>query len=139
MAPQAEQRAKVRLWTAGGIGEEHQAMMLGICRNTLRKRFPKELAEGASIELARNLERLSKAADDGNVTAMKHLDAKFAAVSAQASWKEDAPSKPAGKPAKVGRKEAAIAAAEEAMTGSDGWGSDLMPDSVVRFPGARKA
>lgn len=140
------QRDKVRLWAAGGIAEEQIAYLLRISRNTLRKRYPRELEQGNAIERARNLERLQEAADKGNVSAIKHLDMKLQAAAAQRAWTADEPdatrSAPAGKAAakvKQSKKEAVVAAAEQALEPTGDWGNDLMPEGVVQFPvGARK-
>jgi len=134
IVPLKDQRAKVQLWTAGGISEEHQAQMLGISRNTLRKTFASELANGAALEQATNLERLRDAADKGNVSAMKHLDVKFAATAAAADWNGDR--QPNGdepmprKDNRVSKKELGLAAAEAAMTESGDWGADLVPEGI---------
>lgn len=136
-----EQRDKVRLWAAGGIAEEQIAYLLKISRNTLRKRYPRELDQGNAIERARNLERLQAAADKGNVAAIKHLDAKLQAAAAQRAWTADEPdatqAAPAAQPGGKGKhskKEAVVAAAEQALQPTGDWGSDLMPEGVLAFP-----
>lgn len=125
--PTAAQKAKVRLWIAGGMTKSGIAEALGIARDTLDKYFAFELLNGAQTELAGNLELLKKAARKGNVTAMKFLDAKFAATAAQAGFEskstEDVP--PPRVP-KMGKKEEAAVAAETAGQGS-GWQNDLIP------------
>lgn len=139
-----DQRRKVRLWAAGGIAEEHIAFLLKISRNTLRKRYPRELAQGNAIERARNLERLQEAADKGNVAAIKHLDVRLQAAAAQLAWTADGPeadegplAAPARKP-KLSKKEATVAAAQQALAPTGDWGNDLMPEGVVQFPGAAR-
>ena len=140
-----EQRQKVRLWAAGGIAEEQIAYLLKISRNTLRKRYPRELDQGNAIERARNLERLQIAADKGNVSAIKHLDTKLQAAAAQRAWTGDEPdvTRPAAtaQPARKGKqskKEAVVAAAEQALQPTGDWGNDLMPEGVVAFPVAAR-
>lgn len=110
----AAQRKKVMIWAAGGIAEASMAKMLGICRETLRTHFATELEEGGDRERARNLERLNKAADKGNVTAMKHLDVKYGAVGALSGFVGNSPKGASATPAeKLGKKERAIADAHE--------------------------
>lgn len=65
------------MYAAAGLSEPGIAAEIGVCQNTLRKHFAAELQAGREREIAANLRRLRKAADHGNVTAMKHLDAKF--------------------------------------------------------------
>lgn len=138
-----DQRNKVRLWAAGGIAEEQIAYLLRISRNTLRKRYPRELAQGNAIERARNLERLQEAAEKGNVAAIKHLDTKLQAAAAQRAWTGDEPGATQTAPAvngkgKLSKKEAVVAAAEQALAPTGDWGSDLMPEGVVAFPVAAR-
>lgn len=136
IAIQQKQREQVRVWVAGGISHEHIAVMLKISRNTLERRFPNELKHGAAVERAKNLDRLREAAEAGNVAAMKFLDARYAAAQAAAAWKDQ----PAEKEEQVetaepvGKREAAQLAAEAAIRAPAGWGDDLMPDGVVKFP-----
>jgi predicted transcriptional regulator len=75
--PTKKQRDDVALYAAAGLSEPGIAAEIGVCQNTLRKHFAAELQAGREREIAANLRRLRKAADHGNVTAMKHLDAKF--------------------------------------------------------------
>lgn len=100
------------------MSEPGIAAELGICQNTLRKHFETELRAGHERELAANLRRLRKAADKGNVTAMKHLDAKFVMLAAEREFKSRPPAPappPAVKDKKRGKKEiAAIEASEPA-------------------------
>ena len=117
--PTKAQREKVKLYLAGGISEPVVAHRLGISQNTLRKHFADELEFGRDMKRADNLERLEKAATKGNVSAMKHLDAKFATVSAENSFTAPAP-----RSSDVGKKEQAQAAAKDAGQGT-GWGDDL--------------
>lgn len=112
--PTVAQRKKVMIWAAGGIAETSMAKMLGICLETLRTHFATELDEGGDRERARNLERLNRAADKGNVTAMKHLDAKYGAVGALSDFAGRGPKGASVTPAeKLGKKERAIADAHE--------------------------
>jgi hypothetical protein len=108
------------------MSEPAIAREIGICQNTLRKHFADELRAGNEIELAANLRRLRKAADKGNVTAMKHMDARFSVVAAHKSFvDEPAPSE---KPSRLGKKEAATMAAATAGVDTP-WGDDLNPPS----------
>ncbi len=95
------------------MSEPAIAAEIGICQNTLRKHFPDEIDAGHQRELAANLRRLRKAADKGNVTAMKHLDAKFGLIAAKVAV--DRRGVPAATPqtkVKLGKKEERQAAAE---------------------------
>lgn len=110
--PTAKQRKDVTLYVAGGMSEPAIAAEIGICQNTLRKHFPDEIDAGHQRELAANLRRLRKAADKGNVTAMKHLDAKFGLIAAKVAVdRRGEPAAPA-RQAKLGKKEERQAAAE---------------------------
>lgn len=125
--PSKTQRKLVKLLVAGGIPEPVIAHKIGVCQNTLRRHFPDELVFGRGLKLAENIERLDKAADGGNVTAMKHLDAKFEMVSAKASFTDPLPAEPTRK---LGKKELQRNEAMVAGDNSD-WGSDLKPPSSL--------
>jgi hypothetical protein len=118
--PTKAQREKVKLYLAGGISEPVVAHRIGISHMTLRKHFAEELEFGRDMKRADNLELLQKAATKGNVSAMKHLDAKFATSSAEASFTAPA-TRGAADP---GKKELAQAAAKDAGQGTN-WGNDL--------------
>jgi predicted transcriptional regulator len=69
--PTREQRAKVQVWVASSIPVETIAELIGVSHMTLRKGCSEELSKGRLLELAANRLRLVKAADAGNVSAMK--------------------------------------------------------------------
>lgn len=117
--PTAKQRRDVALYAAGGMSEPGIASELGICQNTLRKHFAADILAGHEREIAANLRRLRKAADDGNVTAMKHLDTKFELVGAKVSFGAEQP-----RAAKPGKKEVVRQDAMIAGHGNE-WGDDL--------------
>jgi hypothetical protein len=75
--PIAKQRDRVMLLTAGGLTEPAIAAVLGCCERTLRNCFKAELETGRGVKRAQNLERLEAAAKQGNVSAMKALEAIF--------------------------------------------------------------
>lgn len=104
--PTKGQRADVRLMAAAGMSEEAISAVIGVQRQTLRKHFADDLLTGHSKEMAANLKRLKGAANDGNVAAMKALDAKFDVLPPQAP-----------KPEPLGKKEALQ---QEAQKGHEG-------------------
>jgi hypothetical protein len=118
--PTKAQREKVKLYLAGSISEPVVAHRLGISQNTLRKHFAEELEFGRDLKRADNLDRLERAANKGNVSAMKHLDAKFATSAAENSFTAPAPHASS----ETGKKQQAQAAAKDAGQGT-GWGNDL--------------
>lgn len=122
--PTPKQRKDVALYAAGGMSEPAIAREIGICQNTLRKHFADELDQGHQRELAANLRRLRKAADRGNVTAMKHLDAKFGVIAAHKEFDNGAAPTKEPRVPKIGKKEEAAQAALTAGEGSV-WGDDL--------------
>ncbi len=138
-----KQRELVKLLAANNLSEPAIARRIvapgfpnGVCQNTLRKHFAEELRDAHEDQLARNLERLQKAADGGNVTAMKHLDAKLGAAAAVRAWsgEERAPADNHQAKAAGSKKDASRAAATQAMTEAGDWGSDLMPEGIVLPP-----
>lgn len=80
LRPTAQQRSDVRLFAANGMSEKGIASAIDVSRNSLRKHFAWELRAGREIEMAANLRRLRKAADEGSIAAMKELDKKFTAA-----------------------------------------------------------
>ncbi|HVI92291.1 MAG TPA: hypothetical protein VM659_28635 [Dongiaceae bacterium] len=126
--PTAVQRRDVMLFKAGGMSDDGIATELGICRNTLLKHFAIELAAAHQKEMAANLRRLRKAANAGNVTAIRHLDHKFGLVAAEDAFTGDSRREP--RSTVKGKKEQAADAAETAGVGT-GWGNDL------KTPGTR--
>lgn len=112
------------LFKAGGMSDEGIADALGIGRDTLLKYFAAELEAAHQKEIAANLKRLRKAADKGNVTAMRHLDQKFGMAAAHDTFTKPSKAAGAGSTAK-GKKEQAADAAETAGVGT-GWGEDLI-------------
>lgn len=117
--PTKEQRENVALWASCGISEPVIAQNLGICQNTLRKHCSEELSTGNEMELSKSLARLRKAADAGNVSAMKYLHEIVLRRKAAAEFQAPEP--------KLGKKEVARQMAGEVMTTpSEDWGSDLI-------------
>ena len=127
-APKKAERDDVALFMASGMSEPRIAAVLGICQNTLRKHFATELQIGRDREMAANLKRLRKAAAKGNVTAMKHLDAKYGTVSTEHSFA--APEAQPDRPEKLGKKEQAMREASTAGQGTT-WGQDLEPKNTL--------
>ncbi len=120
--PTPKHRKDVSLYAAGGMSEPAIAAEIGIAQNTLRKHFADELRAGHDREHAANLRRLRKAADAGNVTAMKHLDMKFGFVGAQKAFDRKSERKPRTRP--LGKREIAEAAAAAPASGD--W-SEILP------------
>jgi len=89
MKPTKTQRNDVMLYMACGLSEEGIAAVIGITRPTLRQHFAWELANGRAVKKAENYKRLQKAAEEGNVTAMK-----FLALQLDRGFAEDLPPKP---------------------------------------------
>lgn len=122
--PTAAQRRQVEELVSCGMGHTDIARALGIARETLRKYFADELAEGLARRRAEVIALLYKSARKGNVSAQKALDLATARAGAQASFAEDA--EPAPRPVKLGKKEQAQLDAATAGEGSE-WGDDLKP------------
>src|SRR5512139_189646 len=115
--PNKRMRDKVMLLVGSGMGEVQIASVLNVSRGTLRTHFAEELANGRARKQEENLERLQKAADAGNVTAMKVLLAVFAG-------------KEPGPVAYVSKKKQAEEAAKNAGGEHSEWGDDLRPPST---------
>ncbi len=106
------QRKKVMLLVATGMGEREIAVALKMARDTLVHHFSHELMVGRATIRQEIREMLMKAAANGNVTAMKHLDGKT----------------DLGQPAVkqyIGKKEHQAEAAKVAGVGTE-WEADLM-------------
>jgi hypothetical protein len=115
--PIAKQRDRVMLLTAGGLTEPAIAAVLGCCERTLRNCFKAELETGRGVKRAQNLERLEAAAKQGNVSAMKALEAIFGhAETKQLQGKSKTEARPSKR---------VLAARAAATAGGLGWGDDL--------------
>jgi hypothetical protein len=97
---------------------------------TLRKHCADELKTGNEEELAVNLKRLKKAADAGNVTAMKYLQETLRRHAGQREFTVgDNTTIVRSTDKRVGKKEEQRDAAIRAMEGGDdSWGADLSPE-----------
>ena len=126
--PTAKMRRTVEEMVSCGEPKTRIAHAIGIDPGTLDKHFGDELEHGLSRRRREVLELLFKSARSGNVTAQKQLAAMtgLAAAAAEVQRIGDAQRDEArGTPApKVGKKEAAQAAAESAGLGTE-WGDDL--------------
>lgn len=94
-------RDNVSLWVMAGISEVAMAARFGISHDTLRRRFAEELRRGREQWQMHVLGLLMKAAESGNVTAMKTLLNRSDAVYSPPTAEEPA------KPPKLGKKEQA--------------------------------
>lgn len=115
--PTKRLRHKVSLMAAAGEGEVQIAHVIGISRETLRKHYGNEIANGRADIRGQILEQLWSAARQGNVTAMKHLDARTSG---------EAQGSVAGA---VGKKVEQAKVAAQAGAGTE-WGDDLKPITV---------
>lgn len=126
--PTPAHRRTVEQMVACGESQDRIARAIGIATNTLVEHFSDELQHGLARRRSEVLELLFKSARKGNVSAQKALAgitglaAAADAVAAMGQPKER-PAR-AAPPAKVGKKEAAQAAAENAGAGTE-WGDDL--------------
>lgn len=120
--PTSEQREKVEIWLGGGLSEEAVSAVLGIDRMTLRKHFAGELQHGRAKKRAEVIAAMHRSAQGGNVSAQKaYLALNDAATAEAAILGED---RPADRSQRLGKKEAARQAAENAGAGTE-WGEDL--------------
>jgi hypothetical protein len=111
--PTKRSRRRVCMLVASGMGERGIANALKISRETMRKYYAEELMDGRDTFKAELMDMLDKAARQGNVSAMKHLDCRTSPL--------EALRRPG-----LGKKAEQAAAAEIAETQSD-WGDDLVP------------
>jgi AcrR family transcriptional regulator len=118
-------RSKVELLVCTGMSHEAIAHAIGCTPPTLYKHFGDELAHGRARKRAEIIAMLQRSARAGNVSAQKKLEEMSRLADAQAAF--DQP--PAAKPEKLGKKEAAAAAARNVGAGGGEWGDDLrVPD-----------
>lgn len=125
--PTAAQRRSVEQMRACGEASATIARALGIDIDTLNKHFADEIANGISRRRAEVIEMLFKAARKGNVTAQKHLSNMTGLTIAEGKVMGDEAAPEEAKPErapKIGKKEAAQQAADNAGLGTD-WGEDL--------------
>ncbi len=120
--PTAENVSRVRQLVLAGWTTDQIAVELGISRPTLRKHYLPDIKKARRAALAemkaKNIARLEKAADDGNVAAIKELN-RIVEVEALDVPTQRQPEPPA--PAKkLGKKEQAQ---NDALTGHEdtGW------------------
>lgn len=110
--PTPEQREDVDILVGGGMGEEDISRAIGIARETLRKHFADELANGRSRKRAAAIKALFQNVKTGNV----------AAVDRYLKLSDPIPTPAATTAEKnVGKKAAAIEAAQSAAEGTP-WG-----------------
>ena len=118
-------RRKVEELVCCGMSQDEVARAIGCSAPTLVKHFGEALTTGVARKRAEIIGMLFKAAKKGNVTAQKKLEEMSRVVSASESFERPA------RPARVGKKEEAAAAAVTAGEGTD-WGDDLqIPDSPL--------
>ena len=133
--PTAKMRRTVEEMVSCGEPKTRIARAIGIDSETLDKHFGDELAHGLSRRRREVLELLFKSARSGNVTAQKQLAAMTGLAAADAEVRRigDAQRDEARAAAapKVGKKEAAQAAAESAGLGTE-WGDDLQVGATSR-------
>ncbi len=105
-------RERVMLLAGTGLGQRGIAQVMGIARSTLEIHFRDELDSGQAKLHARLVEWLYEAAEQGNVAAMKYLDAKREGYVM-------------GTARTLGKKEQQAEAAKVAGVGTE-WEADLM-------------
>lgn len=117
-------REKVAILAAAGMPETAIAAAVGISAPTLRRYYATELEIGPAVKRAEVMTALYRTAIGGNVAAQKAVLEIFdkAALDAMDKAFTGAPAEP--KPERIGKKEAAQRAADEAATDSD-W-ADLL-------------
>jgi hypothetical protein len=71
--PTLAQRKQVELLIGCGMTQDNIARVIGICKHTLEKHFPDELATGPAKAHAHALGLLKASAEKGNVSAQKKL------------------------------------------------------------------
>jgi hypothetical protein len=118
--PTARKRKRVRRLAACGMGERDVAAAMGIDRMTLRKYHTPELDDGRAIVLADLLDMIWKAADRGNLSAIRHLELRVHG---------DTPLPPY-----QSKKAEQAKAAEQVFAGNSEWGDDLAPIAVTPQP-----
>lgn len=125
--PNEKTRAQVKTLAAMGIEPSDIVKVIGLSLPTLRKHYRQELATGkieANAKVAGQLYKMATDPTKPNVTAMIFW------LKAQAGWRE-ADQRPyfveEVKPPKLGKKEAANAAATTAQVGTT-WEALLAPD-----------
>lgn len=127
--PTDENRNKIMLLFACGWKKEAVAAALKLSMPTFRKHYFSEI-KMADVALlrgrARQIERLNRQAEQGNVAAEKMLAQFFDRAEARAfDLQDDEPAPKQLRTGPMGKKEAALLEAQEAGIGSD-WGNDLL-------------
>jgi AraC-like DNA-binding protein len=117
--PTRRMRSRIEVAAAAGVSAAEIAAVLKIARQTLETHFNDELRLGRVRKLLSVLDLLEKSARRGSVSAMKYLTSVY---SQQAS-------------VKIGKKEAKIRAAKEAVASSE-WADILGPRSSTDGPAA---
>ncbi len=110
-------KRKVMRLVAAGMGERAIAQALGVARETLRTHFDHELQVGRATIDAQLVDMLWSAASNGNVTAMKYLDARKEGLAYTTAHT-------------LGKKEQQLEAAKNA--GGDEWGDLLKIEPQVK-------
>lgn len=130
--PSPENMSLVRLLLGLGWTRARVAAALRITQPTLRKHYFSVLSQDKEARhqlKAAQLMMLYRAADDGNVAAIKELGEeirRFELAHTQAEIEEGQEKAP-----KRGKKEEAQLAAESAGSGT-GWGDDLLPEGPTK-------
>lgn len=125
--PTLGQRQQVEQMVAFGMTHDQMARVVGIDPDTLRLHFEEEIATALARKRAAVAALLFRSAENGNVSAQKHLDVVLARVAAEAAFTGAEPTVKGGK---LGKKEEA---AEAAITAGEGtaWGDDLQPEGAL--------
>ncbi len=130
--PTGNDRNKIKLLLALGWSIERMANGIGISPATLKRYFRAELKERDAMRDrldARRFELAMEQANAGNVAALKELGKMIErsdAMLIEARLRQGHQAPTPEKEEKLGKKEAARAAAKNAGKGSE-WGSDLLP------------
>jgi hypothetical protein len=117
--PTQRMRTQAEIAVAAGLSHSQIATVLGISRQTFENNFADEMQNGRARRLIRTLCLLDKAATRGSVAAAKFLLTVFSN----------------GTPSRLGKKEARLRAAKEALASSP-WADILEPRSHTDGPAA---
>jgi AraC-like DNA-binding protein len=130
--PTESDRNKIKLLLALGWSIERMANGIGVSPATVKRYFRAELKQRGAMRDrldARRFELAMEQANAGNVAALKELGKMIErsdAMLIDARLRQGHPAPAPEKEEKLGKKEAARAAAKHAGKDSD-WGSDLLP------------